>query len=549
MAPKLSALSLLLSLATLCASQTTPFDSREATIASVHNALYTGITTCRSVISSFLSRIEAYNPTVNAIISLNPNALSSADEMDMALAAGNATGSLFCIPVMLKDNYDTVDMPTTGGCADLAGSQPSVDAPSVTALKKAGAIILGKANLHEFALEGLSVSSLGGQTVNPYDHTRTPGGSSGGTGAAIATSFAVFGTGTDTVNSLRSPASANSLFSIRPTRGLISRAGIIPISYTQDAIGTIGRTVADVAAALTVMASVGYDADDNMTAMIPSESAGIDYSAELYGGSLKGVRLGLLEGFFNRTATNETTPVNDVMENMVSKLTAAGAIVVPINESTYRNVSDISAKLDVQQFEYRELLTAYLERSSLKGIHPSSMPELYLNSSKFLVIPSQYPYVNHALVSSTSNATYGTVKLGIQNLTLAIRSTFSSHDLDAIIYPEQKNLVVKIGSPSQSGRNGILGALTGSPVVTIPVGFSPKTADAPIGVPIGMEILGVPWTEAKLLNIAEKMSGITHVRRMPQFAERAVEVKEYEKVPKVVPNIRDISKAYPLGTL
>jgi len=126
---------------------------------------------------------EAFNPTVNAIISLNPNALTIADDLDAKLASGNATGALFCIPILLKDNYDTVDIKTTGGCLDLAGNKPLVDAPTVTAFKNAGAIILGKTNLHELALEGLSVSSLGGQTINPYDHSRTPGGSSGGTGA------------------------------------------------------------------------------------------------------------------------------------------------------------------------------------------------------------------------------------------------------------------------------------------------------------------------------------------------------------------------------
>lgn len=172
-----------------------PFDSREATIDGVHNALFTGLTTCREVVSSFLTRIETFNPTINAIIALNPEALSIADSMDSMIAGGNATGALFCIPVLLKDNYDAVGMNSTGGCLDLAGNRPTKDAPTVAALKNAGAIILGKANLHELALEGLSVSSLGGQTANPYDHTRTPGGSSGGTGAAIATSFAVFGTG------------------------------------------------------------------------------------------------------------------------------------------------------------------------------------------------------------------------------------------------------------------------------------------------------------------------------------------------------------------
>lgn len=191
-----SALALLLLLASHCTSQLLyTFDSREASIDEVHNALFTGLTTCRGVVSSFIARIEAFNPTVNAIISLNPNALNVADQMDLQIRGGNATGALFCIPVLLKDNWDTAEMNTTGGCLDLAGSQPKFDAPATAALKNAGAIILGKTNLHELALEGISVSSLGGQTINPYDHTRTPGGSSGGTGAAIACNFAVFGTG------------------------------------------------------------------------------------------------------------------------------------------------------------------------------------------------------------------------------------------------------------------------------------------------------------------------------------------------------------------
>ncbi|KAF4635958.1 hypothetical protein G7Y89_g2128 [Cudoniella acicularis] len=313
---------------------TEPFDSREATIDNVHNALYFGLASCRDVVSSFITRIEAFNPTVNAIMSLNPNAF---------------------------------ELNTTGGCLDLAGNKPSVDAPAVIALKNAGAIILGKTNLHELALEGLSVSSLGGQTINPYDKTRTSGGSSGGTGAAIATSLAVFGTGedfkpppkddcspssgTDTMNSLRSPASVNSLFSVRPTRGLISRAGIIPISYTQDAIGPIVRNVKDLAVALNVMASIGYDPNDNTTSLFPSSSTSVDYSAAISGGGLKGLRFGLLEGFFNCTSSNETTPVNNAISYMVATFEAAGAEVVSTNETLY-NATAI-ASLDVQTSEYR----------------------------------------------------------------------------------------------------------------------------------------------------------------------------------------------------
>ena len=532
--------------------QSTPFDPREATIASVHSALYSRLTTCRDVVSSFLARIETYNPLINAVITLNSDALSIADSLDDAFAAGNATGPLFCIPILLKENYDALSMPTTGGCQALNASTPTEDGPAVAALRRSGAVILGKTNLHELALEGLSVSSLGGQTINPYDSTRTPGGSSGGTGAAIAASFAVFGTGTDTVNSLRSPASANSLFSFRPTRGLISRAGVIPISYTQDTVGAIGRSLADIATALTVMAGTGYDPKDNATSAIPPSSVGTDYAAALSPSTiapLANLRIGVLRGFFNTTATNETTPVNDAMSAVKSLLTSSGATVVNIDDTTTYNATALSANLDVQQLEYREALSTYLSSSNLTGARPHSMPELYLNTSQFLVIPSQYKYVETALVSSTSNSSYYTKQAGITNLTTALHSLFSANGLDAIIYPEQKNLVVPIGSPSQSGRNGILAALTGSPVITIPIGFSPASGTAPIGIPIGMEILGLPWTEEKLLRVAKGIDDRLHARRVPTRGglNESVEYSVYEEVPDVKPLASIDQEDYPLG--
>ncbi|CAG8955996.1 hypothetical protein HYFRA_00008852 [Hymenoscyphus fraxineus] len=519
------------------------FDSREATIESVHHAIFSGKASCREVVSSFLTRIEAFNPTINAIISLNPNALTLADEFDNRIASKNTTGALFCIPVLLKDNWDAVGMNTTGGCLDLADNFPTKDAAAVAALKKAGAIVLGKTNLHELALEGLSVSSLGGQTVNPYDHTRTAGGSSGGTGASIATSFAVFGTGTDAVNSLRSPASANSLFSVRPTRGLISRGGILPISFTQDTIGPFARNMKDLAVALTVMASVGTDLNDNATLLIPPSSKDLDYSKAIVGGTLEGVRIGVLQGFFNRTSSNETTPVNQAMDREISTLEAAGAVIVPINETVY-NAATLS-NLDVQRAEMRQVINSYLASSS--GPRPATLNELYA-SGKFLVIPSQYSFVNTALVSSTNNASYQTNQQGISNLKMTLQATFANNNLTAVIYPEQKNLVVPIGSPSQVGRNGILAALTGTPVVTIPIGFSEPNDNSSTGIPIGMEILGLPFTESKLLNIAANIDRLGGVRKPPAFADEYLKAKTFSVVPTITP-LHNIPSAYPLGVL
>lgn len=438
-------------------------------------------------------------------------------------------------------------MNTTGGCLDLADSRAATDAPTVRAFREEGGIVLGKVNQHELALEGLTVSSLGGQTLNPYDFTRTPGGSSGGTGAAVATSLAVFGTGTDTVNSLRSPASANSLVSVRPTRGLISRTGVIPISYTQDTVGPIARNIKDSAAALTVMASVGYDEADNATALAPPGSAAKDYSADLNGGGLQGLRLGALEGFWNRAESSETIPVNEAMDSMLNFLRSKGAQIVNVTDPLY-DASALNARLDVQRYEYRQLLNAYLSGPNLEGSAPASFAELYA-SGRFLVIPSEYEFVTTAQHSSTGNASYPAVQLAIQNLTVALRSTFASHNLDALVYPEQKNLVVKTGAPSQSGRNGILAALTGSPVVTVAAGFSQPSADAPLGVPIGMEILGLPFTEGRLLNIAAHVTHARPARRMPAFASSMVETRSYSSVPVVKPDGSGIPSQYPIGAL
>lgn len=530
---------------------TDAFDVREATIDSIHDALFTGATTCREIVSSYLARIEALNPTINALTSLNPDALAIADRMDLHASQGNATGPLFCIPILVKDNFDAVPMNTTGACLALAANKPTEDAPTVRALKNAGAIVLGKANMHELALEGLTVSSLGGQTLNPYDQTRTPGGSSGGSGAAVAANLAVFATGTDTVNSLRSPAASNSLFSFRPTRGLISRAGVIPISSTQDAVGAMARTVRDLAVALTVMAGVGFDTRDNATAVVPPGIVGMDYVAALDGGSgLSGLRLGLVQGFFNFTDSNETTPVNEILATVVDKLQAAGATVVNITEAIY-NATAISAALDVQAYEYREELDAYLAKPNLTGDRPASFEELYA-SGKFLVIPSQYFFINKSLTSSTSNASYFTAQSGIQNLTKALHTTFLTHNLDALIYPEQKNLVVKVGSASQSGRNGVLAAVTGSPVVVIPAGFSKPHDDAPMGVPVGMEILGLPWSEGKLLDLAQGISELMPARRVPSSANGSVCVPvggyEGNSVPTLTPMAKTPSQ-YPIGRL
>ncbi|KAH7027900.1 amidase signature domain-containing protein [Microdochium trichocladiopsis] len=522
------------------------FDASESTIASVHDALMSGTASCRDIVSSFIARIEAFNPTINAIMTLNPRALEIAN-LDMRLRVGNTTGKLFCVPVLLKDSFDATPMYTTGSSLALARNLPQADGPVVDAFRKEGAVILGKTSLHEMALEGISVSSLGGQTINPYDHTRTPGGSSGGTGAAVAASFSVFGTGTDTMNSLRSPASANNLVSVRPTRGLISRSGVIPVSHTQDTIGPIARTIDDLAVALTVMASVGSDPSDNVTLMVPADERAKDYSENLHLGQLQGLRIGLLDGFWNHTGSDETTPVNRVMEETLGFLKGQGVRIVNITDSIY-NATRIGAALDVQRYEYKEVLDAYLGSPGLEGDGPRSFAELYA-SKKFFVLPYQYTFIQSALYSSTRNESYKAALHGVNVLAQTLKDTFEENQLSAIMYPEQRNLVVKLGSLSQVGRNGILAALTGHPVVTIPAGFSTPTEDAPLGVPVGLELLGMPYSEDRLLQMAWQITHTRPLRRAPLFSQDMVEMSTYSTVPAIRPAKDNISPSYPIGVL
>ena len=310
-------------------TQATPFVLEETTIAKIHAGFTSGALTCRQLVTAYLARIEAYDddgPALNAVLTVNPSALEIAADMDARHASSpSAVGPLHCVPVVLKDNYDTADLPTTGGSVTLAESIPRDDAFVVQRLREAGALVLAKANLTELARGGTTLSSLGGQTKNPYDLTRTPGGSSGGTGAAIAANFAAIGTGSDTGQSIRSPASAGSLVGLRPTRGLVSRDGIIPLSTTQDAAGPITRTVEDAARMLDAIA--GHDPNDPITAFsldkIPDS-----YTHSLNRDGLAGARIGVLVDFFGADAVHEE--VNAVTEAAIGQMSALGATMVRI---------------------------------------------------------------------------------------------------------------------------------------------------------------------------------------------------------------------------
>jgi amidase len=489
------------------------FEVEEATIAGIHQALRDKSLTCRALVQTYLDRIHAYDhegPSLNSILTLNGNALAEADELDAQYAGAGLAGPLHCIPLVLKDNYNTADMPTTGGSAALAGTQPRADAFVVAKLRHAGAIILGKSNMHEFALSGTTVSSLGGQSLNPYDLTRTPGGSSGGTGAAVAANLAVAGTGSDTVNSIRSPASANALVGIRPTKGLLSRAGIMPVSQTQDAVGPIARNVADAARMLEVTA--GYDPNDPSTAWSVGYTPAT-YTPFLEGDGMRGARIGLLKTL--QGGGPEHQEVNAVVAEAVTAMKKAGAIVVEVDDPML-GAAKLNAENDVQKYEFKSLINAYL--ASIPDAPAKSLEEI-IASGKF-----HKASLENFLKSAQS------YQNGMQEPDYSVRlmrnwrtrdrliSFMAEHQLDAVIYPLQQRLVVPLSELNQGDRNGILASVTGFPAITVPAGFSKPTTTAPIGVPVGMDILGRPWSEGRLIRIAQGFENATQSRRPPLSA-------------------------------
>ena len=487
------------------------FQLMETSINEIHRGLQSGKLTCHSLVQQYLDRIKAYDqqgPALNAMLYVNPKVLEQADAMDKQLKRGSKLKQLQCIPVVLKDNFDTADMPTAGASLALKGMQPAEDAFTVVRLRQAGALIIGKTNMHELAITGITVSSLGGQTKNPYELTRTPGGSSGGTGAALAANFATVGTGSDTVNSIRSPSSANSLVGIRPTRGLISRAGVIPCSFTQDAVGPITRTVADAAVMLDVMA--GYDPDDPVTGLGIGRSPAT-YTASLDRNGLKGVRIGVLRTLFGSGPDHQE--VNRVMANALEVLKQQGAILVDVDDAAF-DTGKLVTDLDVQKYEYKFVLNNYLKAQPNPPVH--SLAELIATGNYHKPSLEKFLASAEAQQNGLNEPDYKDRRVKLDDLRVRLANAMAKNNLVALAYPHQKRLPVMIGEMNQAERNGILASITGFPAITVPAGFSTPTGNAPIGVPVGIEFLGPPFSEPQLLQIAYGFEQATHARKPPQ---------------------------------
>ena len=485
------------------------FDLMETTVKKVHAAYLAGDLSCYELCKAYIARIEAFDHkgvAINSIICVNPKVLEEAEACDAYVKEhGTLCGPLHGIPVMLKDNCDTFDMPTTAGSVALKGWTPQSDAFIVKKLREAGALILAKTNLHEFAIWGETISSILGQSVNPYDPTRTPGGSSGGTGASIACNIGIIGIGTDTINSVRSPASANCLVGIRPTIGLVSRAGIVPYSLTQDTAGPICRTVEDAALTLDVIA--GYDSEDAETSWgVGQKKKSFVSCLDL--DALKGKRIGVLKSLFGKESINDST--NAVMCQALKVFEENGATLVGIDDIIDQQwlTSEVSVHLD----DFKRDLDGYLK--SLPEDWPvHSMAEIL---DKGLFHPFSEGNMRDAMKLNVGTSKYLQKmynKIGVRTHVLKIMADL---ELDAMVYPHQQQLVCKIGG-NQQQRNGVLCSSTGFPSVCVPAGFAPDE-NAPIGVPVGMEIIGRPWSEDKLIAIAYSFEQHSHFRTPPVSA-------------------------------
>lgn len=484
------------------------YDAFEKTIAELQADMRAGRTSAVGLVRYYTQRVAALDqagPQLNAVIHLNPRAEAEARTLDRERRATGPRGPLHGIPVLLKDNFDTRDMPTTGGCLALAGRVPARDAFQVARLREAGAVILGKVNLHELALGLTTVSSLGGQTLDPYDLSRAPGGSSGGSGVAAAANFAAVTLGTDTSGSIRIPASHNSLVGLRPSAGLSSRAGIIPFGHTQDTGGPLARSVADVAIVLD--ATAGYDPADPLTAAARGQVPAT-YTASLRAEALRGARIGVLTEFFGTAP--EDGEVSTLIRRAIADMAAQGAAVVDIA------IPDLATQLQASNLLTQELkfdLRDYLARPPRAAV--ASLDDLLasgLHTAQFTgfiegaaALPDDYP----------SGDDYRRRLAARDTLRRAVTDVMDAARVDVLVYPTARRIAPLVGG-NQAGSNAGLSAQTGCPAITVPAGFTPG------GFPVGVELLGRPFAEPTLIALAFAYEQATRHRRPPPSAPRVV---------------------------
>jgi len=475
------------------------FEVHERSILDLQAAQTEGRVTSQGLVEAYLARIAAYDqagPRLNAIVQLNPKARDEAAALDRERAEQRLRGPLHGIPVLVKDNYDTAGLATSGGALGLATLVPRTDAFQVARLREAGAVILGKTTMHELAAGITTISSLTGQTRNPYDLMRVPGGSSGGTGAGVAASFAAAGMGSDTCGSIRIPAANQNMVGLRATRGLSSRTGVMPLSDTQDVAGPLARTVTDLA--LMLDATVGPDPADPITAGAAAHVPR-SYRDALASATLKGARIGVLRALFG------TGPEDDEVDQIVRKafdaMKAQGAEVVDV---VVPGLDDLLRDSSVIGDEFKFDLAAYL--AAHPGAPVASLGEILERGLHHDALDQTFRLRNQPERRDTEH--YRQALLKRRALREAVVTTLESLRLDAMAYPTLRRKPTLIGEV-QIGTTCQLSATTGLPALSMPAGF---TVD---GLPIGVELLGGAFAEPALLGLAYAWEVAATPRRAP----------------------------------
>lgn len=496
-----------------CGPSPGPIPVVELTIAEAQEALVSGRTTCRILVQSHLDRIEAYEDRLNAITVLNPRALDVADSIDAALASGEEPGALFCVPMLVKDNFDTHDMVTTGGSIALRDNLPPDDAFMVRRIREEGAVIVAKTNMAEWAFSPReSVSSSFDTTRNAYALDRVPAGSSGGTASGVAAGFGLIGLGSDTGNSIRGPSSHLALVGIRSTIGLTSRDGVIPLSFDRDIAGPMGRTVEDVARVFDVVA--GYDAGDPYTELGRGRRES-DYTAFLDEDGLSGARIGVLTSLVE---VDDADPeILGLFHAAVADLERLGAEVVDVD-------LDVWAQLERDNMfcrRFRYDMWVYL--ASLGGSAPITDVNEVLETGDYhpsaeggLRSFSRAPMDVHPADWETPCPDYDENE-GRQAYLAAVVAAMDESEVEALIYPSWLAPPAHLDNAREEYRGDNsqrVAPATGMPAITVPMGFSYGE------FPAGLQILGRPYSEGVLFRLAYAYEQGTRHRRPPAgFAE------------------------------
>jgi len=458
------------------------FDPKGATILEMQQAMSDGTLTALELVDFYLERIAAYDdagPTLNAFVTINPDARAQAMLLDQERVAAGPRGPLHGIPVVLKDNINTQDMPTTAGSTALEGFIPSDDAFQAARLRAAGAIILGKVNMQEWARSVHTNSSVIGRTLSPYEIDRNVGGSSGGTAVAVTAEMAAAGLGSDTCGSIRIPSAYNSLFGLRPTIGLSSRSGVIPLSTSEDTVGPLARSVVDLAVVLD--ATAGPDPDDPTTADAVTPGSYLDF---IDPDGLAEARIGVMDSLFGSPG-----PVSTATRAALARMEDAGATIVHVEIPNRTGILGNATSVFLREWAFatEDYFAAHPDA-------PISSLDDVLTGGEYLSETRQQ--LQRAVgVTTLDTADYRNAVAARASAAAAVTALLEEHDLDALAYPSIQNTAAANGV-QQQGNNCATASVAGLPAISVPAGLDST------GMPVGLDLLGRAFDEGTLIRLA-----------------------------------------------